>query len=128
MRKEGPTARSSSYSYQQNSIGVMANTPNGGNPRSRRTISPVEMKAKRDQGLCYFCDEKYSPGHKCNLHKHMFVMDLEECMAEELTHVIASSIIEPAENTNMKTVEGETPMSSYCALAGINGAQTIQMM
>ncbi|XP_075090372.1 uncharacterized protein LOC142171540 [Nicotiana tabacum] len=26
-------------------------------PRNRRTISPVEMQAKRAQGLCYFCDE-----------------------------------------------------------------------
>lgn len=86
------------------------------------------MQAKGAQGLCYFSDEKYSPGHKCNLPKHMFVMELEDCMAEELTPVIYSSIIEPAEDTNMTTVEGETPMISYCALAGIKGAQTIQVM
>ncbi|KAL3370722.1 hypothetical protein AABB24_007657 [Solanum stoloniferum] len=128
VRKEGPTARSSNYSYQQISRGVMANTPNGGNPRSRRTISHAEMQAKGAKGLCYFCDEKYSLGHKCNLPKHMFVMELEDCMAEELTPVIYSSIIEPAEDTNMTTVECETPMISYCALAGIKGAQTIQVM
>lgn len=35
------------------------------------------MQAKRAQGLCYFCDEKYSSGHKCNLPKQMFVLELE---------------------------------------------------
>ncbi|KAK6791390.1 hypothetical protein RDI58_010471 [Solanum bulbocastanum] len=53
---------------------------------------------------------------------------LEDCIVEELTPVIDSSILEPAKDTNMTTVEGETPMISYCALAGIKGAQTIQVI
>eukprot|EP00253_Pinus_taeda_P003780 PITA_03780 len=28
-------------------------------------VSPQEMAKRRKQGLCYYCDEKYSPGHKC---------------------------------------------------------------
>eukprot|EP00253_Pinus_taeda_P019119 PITA_19119 len=28
-------------------------------------VSPQEMANRRKQGLCYYCDEKYSPGHKC---------------------------------------------------------------
>ena len=28
-------------------------------------VSPAEMAERRKQGLCYYCDEKYSPGHKC---------------------------------------------------------------
>lgn len=54
--------------------------------RTRRTISPAEMQAKRAQGLCYFFDDKYTPGHKCNLPKQLFVLDLEygeeECLED----------------------------------------------
>ena len=28
-------------------------------------VSPTEMEKRRKQGLCYYCDEKYSPRHKC---------------------------------------------------------------
>lgn len=31
----------------------------------RRRLTPAEMKEKRAQGLCFFCDEKYVVGHKC---------------------------------------------------------------
>ena len=24
------------------------------------------MQERREKGLCYFCDERYQPGHKCN--------------------------------------------------------------
>ncbi|XP_070032843.1 uncharacterized protein [Nicotiana tomentosiformis] len=32
-------------------------------PRTRRTISPAEMQARRAKGFCYFCDEKCTPGN-----------------------------------------------------------------
>ncbi|XP_062080683.1 uncharacterized protein LOC133785470 [Humulus lupulus] len=30
-----------------------------------KRLSPTEIKEKRDKGLCFTCDEKYSFGHKC---------------------------------------------------------------
>ena len=30
-----------------------------------QNVSPAEMAERRKQGLCYYCDDKYSPGHKC---------------------------------------------------------------
>ena len=30
-----------------------------------RRLSPVELKEKRDKGLCYNCDQKYSANHHC---------------------------------------------------------------
>lgn len=35
--------------------------------RNRRTISPAKMHERRAKGLCYFCNEKFTPGHKCTL-------------------------------------------------------------
>lgn len=28
-------------------------------------VSPAEMKEIREKGLCYFCDKKWNPSHKC---------------------------------------------------------------
>ncbi|KAK1387676.1 hypothetical protein POM88_015854 [Heracleum sosnowskyi] len=38
-----------------------------------RRISPSEMAKRREKGLCYNCDEIYSPGHKCT-HPQLYLM------------------------------------------------------
>lgn len=30
-----------------------------------KRLTPIELQRRRDSGLCYNCDEKYTPGHKC---------------------------------------------------------------
>jgi len=32
----------------------------------RRSLTPREIDEKRANNLCFFCDEKYFPGHKCS--------------------------------------------------------------
>ena len=36
-----------------------------GQKRSSKFMSTTEMDEKRDKGLCYWCDERYTPGHQC---------------------------------------------------------------
>ena len=36
------------------------------NPYPVRRISSEQMQERREKGLCYFCDEKFHAGHKCN--------------------------------------------------------------
>ena len=46
---------------------VMANKEEGF-PRPRPTVrrmSPIELKDRRDKGLCYNCNDKFVPGHRC---------------------------------------------------------------
>jgi hypothetical protein len=31
-----------------------------------KRLSPTELKARRDRGLCFNCDERFIPGHHCN--------------------------------------------------------------
>ena len=31
-----------------------------------RRLSPAELHERREKGLCYSCDQKYSPNHRCN--------------------------------------------------------------
>jgi len=32
-----------------------------------RRLSTQEIRSRRERGLCYHCDEKYSPGHRCKV-------------------------------------------------------------
>ncbi|OIT03250.1 hypothetical protein A4A49_52519 [Nicotiana attenuata] len=50
--------------------------------RTSRRLTPAEMDEKRAQGLCYWCDEKYVPGHKCKKNKQLFILEVDEDMEE----------------------------------------------
>ncbi|WVZ51300.1 hypothetical protein U9M48_002455 [Paspalum notatum var. saurae] len=39
----------------------------------RRRLSPAKMQQRRQAGLCYNCDEKFVPGHRC---KRIFVLEV----------------------------------------------------
>lgn len=45
---------------------------------NRRRLSVEEMNEKRAQGLCYFCTEKYVPGHTCKNLKQLYILEVEE--------------------------------------------------
>ena len=45
---------------------------------SVRQLSPAELKERCDKGLCYNCNEKFAPSHRC---KKLFL--IEACTTEE---------------------------------------------
>ena len=45
----------------------------------QKFLTQEEMSKRRAAGLCYFCDEKYTPGHYMKHKKtQLFVMEVEE--------------------------------------------------
>ena len=40
-------------------------------------MTPQKLEEKREKGLCYTCDSKYTKGHKC-VEKKLFYIDCEE--------------------------------------------------
>ncbi|PNX92889.1 Ty3/gypsy retrotransposon protein [Trifolium pratense] len=56
------------------------------NPNIKR-ISPAERQVRRDKGLCYWCDEKFSFTHKCPNRQLMLVQydDDEDKLFDEMT-------------------------------------------
>ena len=40
-------------------------------------LTPKKLEEKREKGLCYICDRKYTKGHKC-AEKKLFYIDCEE--------------------------------------------------
>ena len=49
---------------------------NNHNPRMRR-LTPAEEQKRREQGLCYRCDEKWHVGHRCK-QKELHVLRVSE--------------------------------------------------
>ncbi|KAH7670301.1 Retrotransposon gag domain-containing protein [Dioscorea alata] len=41
-----------------------------------KRLSTAEMRESREKGLCYNCDEKFSPGYKCKTQK-LFLLDVQ---------------------------------------------------
>eukprot|EP00253_Pinus_taeda_P006137 PITA_06137 len=91
-------------------------------------VSPTEIVERRKQGLCYYCDEKYSLGHKCKEPK-FFQIDATDLSSSEE----APPIEEPEEededhqpNNALPTTPDE-PVILIHALAGISSAQTLKI-
>lgn len=53
-----------------------------------KKLSWEEMKRKRSLGLCFSCDERYSPGHKCKTSQLLLMIgeDVEDDEEEEEFH------------------------------------------
>ena len=47
-------------------------------PRPFRCLSSAELAERRRQGLCYSCDEQYSPDHKCQRLFYLEVTDPDD--------------------------------------------------
>ena len=82
------------------------------------------MAERRKQGLCYYCDEKYSPGHKCKEPKFFQIDGTDYSSSEE-----APPLEEPeeVEEDNQKDKVLDEPVISLHTLAGISSPQTLKI-
>ncbi|CAM8985355.1 unnamed protein product [Rhodiola kirilowii] len=69
---------------------------------SIKRLTPVEMAARREKGLCFNCDDKYTPGHKCRPRFQSLVME-DEPLIEDLD---LSANDPPALHHETPTMEG----------------------
>ncbi|MCI02194.1 hypothetical protein A2U01_0023226, partial [Trifolium medium] len=83
-----------------------------------KKLSPAEIQLRRDKGLCYFCDDKFSPSHKCPNRQFLMlqVEDTEESDAE---------LTDNTETDNTGWSE-DTHHLSLNAMGGSNGLGTIR--
>eukprot|EP00253_Pinus_taeda_P006430 PITA_06430 len=87
-------------------------------------VSPTEMEKRRKQGLCYYCDEKYSPGHKCKEPKFFQIDATDHSSSLEAPPL---EELEEEEEDNQKNHVPEEPVTSLHALAGISSPQTLKI-
>lgn len=68
--------RSSHRSYSSSSLTPPKPQAPSANPTPRlpvKRLTTEELAFRRDQGLCYHCDDKWSPGHRCRMRLHLFI-------------------------------------------------------
>ncbi|XP_073220685.1 uncharacterized protein [Cicer arietinum] len=82
-----------------------------------KKISPAEIQLRREKNLCYFCDEKFSPSHKCPNRQVMLLQleDEEEIQSDQTAGVLLE-----------EAIINEHHHLSLNAMRGANGIGTIR--
>jgi hypothetical protein len=82
-----------------------------------RKLSPAELKERRDRGLCFNCDDKFSPGHRC---KKLFL--IEGIYEREIEELGQEEEGEAGEENDF-----EIPKISLHAISGVPNPQTMRI-
>ena len=93
-----------------------SNTSGNGSPFKR--ITSNEARERREKGLCYYCDKRFLPGHRCQ-RPQLFM--IEDSPADE--NDPTDTQLEQTETT----LEGMLPEISFHAIAGTEHPQTIRV-
>ena len=110
----------------KNSLPPLLPTPNV--PPIRNTsvkrITPAEMQLRREKGLCYFCDEKFSFNHKCP-NRQFLLLQSENDDAELEFHDSEDRFDSVADNAEVILEDHHLSLN---ALKGGMGVGTIRFM
>jgi hypothetical protein len=73
----------------QNLTDLNPSLPNTKHPASIpvKKISPFQMSERREKWLCYNCEEKWNPSHKCKTPKLYMMTGIEQPMKEKIEEV-----------------------------------------
>ncbi|GJV35070.1 putative nucleotidyltransferase, ribonuclease H [Tanacetum coccineum] len=93
--------------------------PNTNTPRKQ--LSQKEYEEKRSKNLCFYCDKKYVPGHKCKGQLFTLVV-LAEQEDQEEEFVDAYENLDEMENVEIQ------PQISLNALSGVISYQTLRVV
>lgn len=92
-----------------------------------KMINSIQMKERRDKGLCYYCDSKWNPGHKCRNPKLFLIEEVEGEDLEETENPKQVGIVEEKDE-ELHTL-GETLILeiSLHALKGSSNPRTMRV-
>ncbi|CAL9221332.1 unnamed protein product [Arabidopsis halleri] len=99
----------------------VASKPREIGTQPRKFLSTEELNRRRSQGLCYFCDEKYSPEHYLtHKKKQLYMMDVEECESEETVDYHSA-------DEGDSEVNQEHAQVSVSAVSGVSDYRTMKV-
>jgi hypothetical protein len=129
-RGDGP--RATYTSFMQRSTGQAATTTGhtgatSAIPTSRtyssgaaKKLSWEEMQKRREKGLCFGCNEKFTPGHRCQKPQTFLIEAYSTEEDDELVDFTGASKVDDCP-------EEEEPLISLHAIAGCNGPKTMRV-
>ncbi|KAJ0482832.1 putative nucleotidyltransferase, Ribonuclease H [Helianthus annuus] len=75
-------------------------------PNSIRRLSNTEARERREKGLCYYCDERYVPGHKCTKPQLFMISDTTEDEEEQLVEASGEQTEETQAEISFHAISG----------------------
>ncbi|GAU36702.1 hypothetical protein TSUD_16140 [Trifolium subterraneum] len=94
-----------------------------------KRLSPDELQARRDAGLCYNCDEKYQRGHRCKRLFHLLIVEPDDTVEESSSFHLAAADSEPEPVVPSESdPASDTAQISLHALMGHTIPQTLRVM
>ncbi|XP_010507136.1 PREDICTED: uncharacterized protein LOC104783713 [Camelina sativa] len=106
--------------------------PKDNTMQPRKFLSTEEMNKRRSQGLCFFCDEKYSPEHfLTHKKKQLYMMDADE--VEEKTDELCveedegPDMVQDRAQVSVSAVEGTNDFWTM-RVRGYYGKQSVVML
>ncbi|XP_062167070.1 uncharacterized protein LOC133873370 [Alnus glutinosa] len=91
-------------------------------------ISPAQMKERRDRGLCYYCDDKWLPGHKCKSPRLYLMFGLTLPMEEPSEDVFYDTTDFIDSVPAFDVVECKDPEISINAISGSPGSKSMRVL
>ncbi|KAL5777367.1 hypothetical protein ACOSP7_010293 [Xanthoceras sorbifolium] len=112
-----PTQRAA----QNPSAGLLGSPPTQKSSQSATTpirrITSQEVKDRRERGLCFYCDEKFSPGHRCQRPQLFMIEDHQPTQEDDSN-----------EDQREFNLDEQIPKISFHAIAGTNHPQTMRVI
>ncbi|PNY17781.1 Ty3/gypsy retrotransposon protein [Trifolium pratense] len=128
-RTTAPWSNPSSSSPRSNPAPTTASLlPTPANHPRYRQLSPTEMNERREKGLCFNCDERFSRTHRCKARFLLFIADEDEELAGlDPGETDPPPAADPLPDVSGLVEEFHSAQLSYHALSGVQSAQTIRV-
>lgn len=118
IQSKSPTPQLRAISQASNKLPVAGS----GNNVPFKGLSEAEWKSKREKGLCFRCDEKYSIGHRCKNRELQVMMIYDEEMEEEVVEA------ETGEGREEEAGQGSEVIElSMNSVVGLTAPQTMKL-
>lgn len=118
--RSNPTRTFQPYNIQPNN----ANT-------NRRTLTPEEFNDKRTKNLCFGCDDRYVPGHKCKGKKpqlyHIKMIDDEQIDEHEVVVETDNVVDTECAQISIQAMDGVATFHTM-RVTGHHGKQDLQLL
>lgn len=86
------------------------------------------MRERREKGLCYYCDDKWNPGHRCKSPKIYLLTGMEFQDEERGDEIFYDSIEDTPTVVENAVLEGIEPAISLHAIAGSLSPNTMRLV
>lgn len=107
--------RSAPFNPNQSTYNLTRKTPTQPNS-NRRTLTAAEFNDKRAKGLCFWCDEKFEPGHNCKGKRPQFY------------HLEVEGVEEQDQEAGVDSQLEEEGQCAHISIQAMDGSSQFQTM